>query len=630
MPTQQAKRRRNSTPTSNPYPKDKPSLKSSAQLPPTLNGVPGFPTRDQYKRIESNYLTLLHPRKRDKALINQAMFDRIWDTFMHPGSRHETPQFRFWVRKMFTLSEPPTFLSSSGESAEAIQPVVLHDNRPVAIQEQIYDIICYCHARAEHGGRDKTRAVVREHYSWVPKELVSQFVKACPTCTLKKCGNAEVAAILEQQMIQAGPISHTLPQQRAFPLPNPLSDPDVKLRPTTPGDLGEQQTSNYPCSEVSADFLQGSLSESCDTPSDFASSIGSSRRPSPVPGLESNQVQGARAHYLPEALAMSREPRSLPMSREVSLYRGLPNGWQYRGEYPEALEFHTKGKRRKTEVISSGEAKRVKRPRIPSVLPFGHIDNAERWGQDKENEQETCPEGLVTLPSLKEALSEASSTNRDVIMTPIPRIPQSSLPQSLQRYQVFLPVAKQAEATLAPGSHLPQIDPVLLNEGHGGVTGIQSSDALHWKQSKVLPASHVIDYERHARLGSFEVTEKYRFPTTASIAANTSFPKSQTLRAGPIRDAGQGVPLQSFQSFQHLLDWKNDGASHDRPQDDSPRSPFSPRAPFVSSTASSCFSTFHASSVDEESHFSAGAGTHAGPVNEPFDFRVPVHGEQQN
>ena len=625
MPTQQEKRHKNSTPTSNPYPKDKPSLEPLAQLPPTFNGIPGFPTHDQYKRIESNYLALLHPRKRDKALINQAMFDRIWDTFMHPSSRHETPQFRFWVRKMFTLSEPPTFLSSSGESAEAIQPVVLHDNRPVAIQEQIYDIICYCHARAEHGGRDKTRAVVREHYSWVPKELVSQFVKACPTCTLKKCGNAEVAAILEQQMIQAGPISYRLPQQRAFPLSSPLSDPDVKSRPTTPGDFHEQQTNNWPCSEGSADFLQGSLSEGCGTPSDFASSTASSRRPSPVLGLESNQVQGSRAHYHPDALAMSRESRSLPMSREVSLYHGLPNGWQYRGKYPEALEVHTKGKRRKAEVLSSGEEKRVKRPRIPSVLPFGHIDNAERWGQDKENEQETCPERLVTLPSLKEALSEASSTDHNVIMTSIPRIPQSSLPQSLQRFQVFLPVAKQAEAALATGSHLPQIDPVLLNEGNGSVIGIQSSDVLPWEQSKVLPASHVADYARG--VGSSEVMDKYRFPTTAPIAANTGFPKSQTLRAGPIRDAGQCAPLQSFQSFQHLLDWKSDGASH--PQDDSPRSPFSPRVPFVSSTTNSCFSAFHASTVDEESHLSAGAGMQ-GPVNGPFDLRVPVHGEQPN
>ncbi|KAH9988886.1 hypothetical protein BJV77DRAFT_721364 [Russula vinacea] len=35
------------------------------------------------------------------------------------------------------------------------EPVVLHDKRPVAIREQLYEVLCYCHAVARHGGRTR-------------------------------------------------------------------------------------------------------------------------------------------------------------------------------------------------------------------------------------------------------------------------------------------------------------------------------------------------------------------------------------------------------------------------------------------------------------------------------------------
>ncbi|OAX34246.1 hypothetical protein K503DRAFT_668187, partial [Rhizopogon vinicolor AM-OR11-026] len=142
---------------------------------------PVFPTYVQYKRIEAAYLESLSPRKRDKALISQSMFDKIWDVLHQPDAPLVTPQFRFWVRKMFTLS------GTDAEDYVSESPVViLHENRPVAVQEQLYELLCYCHEEANHGGRDKTCAVIRQHYSWVPKDLTAQFVKACPACNFKR------------------------------------------------------------------------------------------------------------------------------------------------------------------------------------------------------------------------------------------------------------------------------------------------------------------------------------------------------------------------------------------------------------------------------------------------------------
>lgn len=142
---------------------------------------PGFPTYDQYKRIEAAYLESLSPRKRNKALISQSMFDKIWDVLHQPNALLCTPQFRYWVRKMFTLSK----IDAEDYVGEA-PVVILHENKPVAVQEQLYEVFCYCHEESNHGGRDKTCAVIREHYSWVPKDLTARFVKACPTCTPKR------------------------------------------------------------------------------------------------------------------------------------------------------------------------------------------------------------------------------------------------------------------------------------------------------------------------------------------------------------------------------------------------------------------------------------------------------------
>ncbi|KAF7970338.1 hypothetical protein HWV62_24298 [Athelia sp. TMB] len=154
---------------------------------------PGFPTYAQYKAIESKYLSSLAATKKPKALISQDTFDSIWDLLNDLSLTHiRTAQFRFWVRKMFTLSTPwqlgmikpedstnPVFMNAL---------VVTHRGRPVAVQEQLYDILVFCHARSDHGGRDKTCAIVKQHYSWVPKELTAMFVKACSICTLKRSG----------------------------------------------------------------------------------------------------------------------------------------------------------------------------------------------------------------------------------------------------------------------------------------------------------------------------------------------------------------------------------------------------------------------------------------------------------
>lgn len=153
----------------------------------------GLPTMAQYFSLESDYICSLSSRKQEKALISQDMFDNIWDVLHDPSnSKICTPQFRWWVRKMFILAysskDTPTEAKGVETKDRNMKPVVLHENRPVAVKTHIYSILCYCHQLANHGGRDRTTAMVRKHYSWIPKELIAKFVKACPTCQFKKSG----------------------------------------------------------------------------------------------------------------------------------------------------------------------------------------------------------------------------------------------------------------------------------------------------------------------------------------------------------------------------------------------------------------------------------------------------------
>lgn len=136
---------------------------------------PGMPTRAEWTALMDKYLGHLHPSKRDKALISESMHKMIYQTLIEPDIyRVGTPQFRFWCRKMFQVVDANGVL------------VLTNGGRPIAVKEYIYDILCMCHEESGHSGRDKTCKILRDYYTWIPKELTASFVKACPTCSIKR------------------------------------------------------------------------------------------------------------------------------------------------------------------------------------------------------------------------------------------------------------------------------------------------------------------------------------------------------------------------------------------------------------------------------------------------------------
>lgn len=109
----------------------------------------GFPSAAQFDAMVDEYLASLSVKKRDKALLTQQMYDDILTVLLNPTqTKTGSAQFRFWSKKMFRLV------------TTQVAHIVIHDNKPVAVKEQLYDVLVQCHGQANHGGRDKTAAQV--------------------------------------------------------------------------------------------------------------------------------------------------------------------------------------------------------------------------------------------------------------------------------------------------------------------------------------------------------------------------------------------------------------------------------------------------------------------------------------
>lgn len=522
-PTRQLARR-DSASTFKPYtksatpPHDHTQCDFLAQRPGNVC-VPEFPTYAQYKHIESTYLTTLNPKKREKALITQAMFDRIWDTLQDPDNRAESPQFRFWVRKMFRLSDSnDTTLFRSSNWDKENEVLLLHDNRPVAIQEQLYELICYCHSRANHGGRDRTREVVRQHYSWVPKELVAQFVKICPTCTPRRCRNSSfLPAIVKKPPHMLTQEDRDIESQikpildlddgahnyytRPDDTPPQLSWPPALGGSSDPSLLSHHTESGLLLTSYAFIFESGKSTKE-STPTHDSINL---PRPSLTPTSSSS----------PPAQPMSSGLQSHPMSREVSLYQGLPNGWQYHSDYPEAYQAHIKGKGRTFDATEIGRRQRDKRPRIPSVAPLRDAS----FALLRSNSAIEPAEKTLTLPPVLKALSEGSECADDI-----------SLPPSLQNLLVFHSELEMQKPCT------PQIDPVLLDPE------VSSDDSQH---------QHILGPETEPAYGGVPLCA-----TLPSVQATPTKSRSSRRPVPPTLDLSSVTSLDSinFEAYRPIDD----------------------------------------------------------------------------
>ncbi|KAJ5698255.1 hypothetical protein N7462_000260 [Penicillium macrosclerotiorum] len=150
---------------------------------PVVPALDGFPDVKEFDRLMQSYVDDLSVKKQDKALIHAKRARNIRTVLIDPkDTAVESAQFRFWVKKMFKLE-------GVGIGTTDCRKMICHEGKPVAIREKLFKILTKAHQQCQHGGRDKTSAQVRRIYSWVPKELISRFVKICPTCQVRRGGS---------------------------------------------------------------------------------------------------------------------------------------------------------------------------------------------------------------------------------------------------------------------------------------------------------------------------------------------------------------------------------------------------------------------------------------------------------
>lgn len=143
----------------------------------------GFPRVEHFDELMESYVNELSVKKQDKALISARRAQQIRAVLNDPKDTSVgSAQFRFWVKKMFKLEPDDSRVPDD-------RRWICHEGKPVAIREKLFKILTRAHEECKHGGRDKTSAEVRRIYSWVPKELISRFVKICPTCQVRRGGS---------------------------------------------------------------------------------------------------------------------------------------------------------------------------------------------------------------------------------------------------------------------------------------------------------------------------------------------------------------------------------------------------------------------------------------------------------
>ncbi|RAL07327.1 integrase zinc binding domain-containing protein [Aspergillus homomorphus CBS 101889] len=185
---------------------------------PVLPPLEGFPNVREFDQLMKSYVDDLSVKKQDKALIHAKRARNIKTVLLDPkDTAIESAQFRFWVKKMFKLQ-------AVGPGVSDYTRLICHEGKPVAIREKLFKILTRAHQQCQHGGRDKTSAQVRQIYSWVPKELISRFVKICPTCQVRRGGSR----LTPPSSRRSSPRLEAVPRSPTLPSP-PISRRDSSL-----------------------------------------------------------------------------------------------------------------------------------------------------------------------------------------------------------------------------------------------------------------------------------------------------------------------------------------------------------------------------------------------------------------
>lgn len=128
--------------------------------------------RQEFNDAINLYVNRLHDTKQGKALITAKGYNTLLSCLLDPSDTSLIDaQYRHWAREGHRVLVAGTAFI-----------IVDKHGLPLAVREQIYDVLSACHDATGHGGRDKTAAIVFSLFSGIPKELIGEFVRLCKCC----------------------------------------------------------------------------------------------------------------------------------------------------------------------------------------------------------------------------------------------------------------------------------------------------------------------------------------------------------------------------------------------------------------------------------------------------------------
>ncbi|CAG8855818.1 3783_t:CDS:1, partial [Gigaspora margarita] len=115
-----------------------------------------------------NYIQSRDIRYQKKLFITQQVYDQAIHVILNPKTSCGTAQDRYWMRSTFTIKNIGT--------EEDPNYYLYHKDKPVAVKEKLYDILCSTHRTQQHGGQQKLWNELRNQYSFIRQDLVEKFV----------------------------------------------------------------------------------------------------------------------------------------------------------------------------------------------------------------------------------------------------------------------------------------------------------------------------------------------------------------------------------------------------------------------------------------------------------------------
>ncbi|KAL0579215.1 hypothetical protein V5O48_002777 [Marasmius crinis-equi] len=333
------------------------------QLEPS-HSTGDLPSREELNQILDT-LDLATPRPRNR-LITRTEFNRLLSLMQqssNPESNARSNTLGDLDLSKFSISPRPAFLFGKDlSSCYTFNPdlLLMYQDRIVAVDDILHDILCFCHLASDHGDEEATNALIQEHYAFVPVDTVGKFVERCRSCAKRR---------LAKQRVDDISIFESL--ERGLDLPaDSTADDSPSLRPST-------SSTQFLASESSS-FPSLSEENGVDQTEDedlvrylhFERTLRTAVSKIELPLMSARSAPGVCRPTSSSAGSMERI-LSLPMSREVSLYQGIPNGWQYHfPDYESALNEFVKQQDDPPVESILGRREIQNVPRIPSVAPL--------------------------------------------------------------------------------------------------------------------------------------------------------------------------------------------------------------------------------------------------------------------